>query len=126
MDGEFIETPCQTFEVISPVAIEDVSAFPKFTKTPHKMASWKDVKVVIEEGDITFWGQHPDNPYKSNKFGLGFTAEAQRVVRRARAGRTPFHVSNNGVNAIEDADSDCDLSSWIFPTISNRLNNWKA
>ena len=30
------------------------------------------------------------------------------------------------VNAVEDADSDCDLDSWIFPTIGDGLNNWKA
>ena len=48
------------------------------------------------------------------------------VVHCAHAGRPPFCVSNNGVNAIEDADSDYDLDSWIFPTIGKGLNNWKV
>ena len=50
MDEEFIETPCQTFEVISPDVIKYVSAIPKTTKVPHKMASLKDAKDTIEDG----------------------------------------------------------------------------
>ena len=50
MDREFIETPYQTFEVISPATVEDVSTIPKIIKTPHKMTSLKDVKVAIKEG----------------------------------------------------------------------------
>ena len=73
MDGEFIETPCQAFEVISHAAIKDVSAIPKATRTPHKMVSLKDVGETIEEGGCTIWGQLPDIHYKSDKFGLGFT-----------------------------------------------------
>ena len=90
------------------------------------MASLKDGRDVIEEGGCTTWGQLLDIPYKYDKFGLGFTIEAQRVVRRARAGTPPLRVSNNGVNAIEDTNSDYDLDSWIFSTIGNRLNNWKT
>ena len=30
------------------------------------------------------------------------------------------------VSAIEDADSDCDMDKWIFPTINYGLNNWEA
>ena len=90
------------------------------------MASLKDAKVVIEEGDNTIWGQIPDIPYKSNKFGLGFTAEGQRGVRQARAGRPPFRISNNRVSAIEDADSDCDFNNWISPIVGDGLDNWKA
>ena len=53
MDGEFIETPCKTFEVISPTIIEDVSCIPKITKTLHKMDSLKDSKATIEKGGNT-------------------------------------------------------------------------
>ena len=123
MDGEFIETPNQDFEVISLAAVEDVFSIPKTIRVPHKMASLKDAKSTIEEGGCTIWGQLPDIPYKFDKFGLGFTIEGQRVVHRARAGRSPFCTSNNGVNIIEDADSDYDFDSWIFPTIGDRLNN---
>ena len=48
MYREFIETPCQTFEVISPAIVKDVSAILKTTRTPHKMASLKDAKTNIE------------------------------------------------------------------------------
>ena len=89
----FIETPCQYFEVISPAAIKDVSSIPKTSRVLHKMASLKDAKVTIEEGGCTIWGQLPDIPYKSDRFGLGFTAEGRKVVRRARAGRPPLCVS---------------------------------
>ena len=50
------------------------------------MSSLKDTKAVVEEGRCTIWGQLPDIPYKSDKFGLGFTSTGQKVVRRARAG----------------------------------------
>ena len=62
MDEEFIEIPCQTFEVISHAAVEDVSTIPKITKTPYKMPSLKDAKATIEEGGCTVWGQLPDIP----------------------------------------------------------------
>ena len=44
------------------------------------MASLKDSRVVVEEGGYTIWGQLPDIPYKSNKFGLGFSLKAHKVV----------------------------------------------
>ena len=56
MDGEFIETPRQTFEVISPATIKDIFSIPKTTKVPHKMASLKDAKETIEEGGCIIWG----------------------------------------------------------------------
>ena len=90
------------------------------------MASLKDTKTVIEEGGCATWGQLPDIPYKYENFGLDFFLECQKAVCHARAGRPLFRVSNNGVNAIEDADSDCDWDSWIYPTIGDGLNNWKA
>ena len=47
-DGRGIyETPCQTFEVIPPAAIRDVSAIPKTIRIPHKIASLKDAKSTI-------------------------------------------------------------------------------
>ena len=90
------------------------------------MASFKDARVVVEDGGCTIWGQLLDIPYKSKKFGLGFTSKAQKEVRRARAGRPPLCISNNEVNALEDTDSDGDLDDWIFLTTDGGLNNWKA
>ena len=60
MDGEFIETPCHTFEVIPPTATKDVFTIPKVTRVPPRMAYLKDVRVVMEEGGCTTWGQLPD------------------------------------------------------------------
>ena len=54
--------------------------------------------------------------HKTDKFGLGFTLGAQRVVRRARVGGPPLHINNRGVNAIEDNEEDFDFESWIYPT----------
>ena len=86
----------------------------------------KDAKAVIEEGGCTIWGQLQDIPYKSDKFGLGFTSGAQKVVRRARAGGPPLKISNHRVNVVEDSDDGCDLEEWIFPTINVGLTNWEA
>ncbi|KAI5422597.1 hypothetical protein KIW84_045871 [Lathyrus oleraceus] len=38
----------------------------------------------------------------------------------------PLPNHDKTVNVVEDVDSDCDLDSWIFPTIGDGLNNWKA
>lgn len=79
---------------------------------------------MVEDGGCTIWGQLPDIPYKFDNFGLGFTSKAQRAVHQSRTVR----ITNDGahkdrVNTVEDADSDCNLDSWIFPTIGNGLNN---
>jgi hypothetical protein len=113
MDGEFIETPCQSFEVVPPTnpVLKPTSGVPKVIRTPPAMISLKDAQAVVEDGGCTGWGQLIDVPYKSDKFGLGFSSEK---------------VAKSQINAVEDADSDCDLDSWIFPTIGDGLNNWKA
>ena len=86
LDGEFIETPFQHFEEVSQIVevTKDVSQVPKITRPSLKISSLKDAKAVIEEGGCTIWGQFPDIPYKSEKFGMGFTSGAQKSVRRAR------------------------------------------
>ena len=91
-----------------------------------KMASLKDARAVIEKGGCANWGQLPDFAHKTNKFGLGFTAEAQRAVRRARIGGPPLFISNSGVNAIEDDVEESEFDSWIYPTTDGRLSNWMA
>ena len=128
MDGEFIETPCQNFKEVPQtiVVTKTTNKVSKITRPPLKMASLRDAKAVVEEGGCTIWGQLLNIPYKSNKFGLGFTSEAQRDVRRTRAGGPPLRISNHGVNALEDNDSGCDMDEWIFPTISGGLNNQEA
>lgn len=38
----------------------------------------------------------------------------------------PMPDHDNIVNVVEDTDSDCDLDSWVFSTIGDGLNNWRA
>ena len=49
MDGEFIEMPCQNFEVVSHtiVVTKAANVVPKITRPPLKMASLKDTKAVM-------------------------------------------------------------------------------
>ena len=126
MDGKFIETSYQNFEEfpMTVVATKTASSVLKTTRLPLKMASLRDAKAVVEEGGCTIWGQLPDIPYKSDKFGLGFTSGAQRVVRRARVGEPPLCISSHGINALKDSDIHCDMDKWIFPTINGGVNNW--
>src|ERR1043165_3101805 len=121
MEGELVETPCQAFEAIPRVMLVDSPVTPEVTRAPPKMASLKDAKVAVEEGGSAIWGQLPDLPLKSDKTGLGFTIKGQKMIRQL-----PFRISQNGVHAIEDDDSDFDISMWIFPTLDNRLSNWKT
>ena len=90
------------------------------------MSCLKDAKAVVEEGGCTIWGKLPDIPYKSDKFGLGFTSSAQKTVRRACAGGPPLKISNREVNTVEDGEEDCNLEDWIFLTVNGRLSNWEA
>ena len=55
MDDEFIEIPCQNFEVVPQTTIvtKDVSAIPKVTRVPPRMASLKDARAMVEEGGCT-------------------------------------------------------------------------
>ena len=125
MVGEFIENPCQAFEVVSPLvaAAKATPDVPKAVKDMPRMASLKDAHVVIEDGGCTIWGQLPDIPFKSDKCGLGFTAKAQKEVICARTGKPPLRISNHEVNALEDSDNDCDFDDWIYPTVDEGLNN---
>ena len=83
---------------------------------------------MIEKGECANWGRLPDFTPKTDKFGLGFTAEAQRAVRKARIGRPLVLISNPGVNAIgEDNEVDeAELNSWIYPTTDGGLTNWSV
>ena len=123
MDGEFIETPFQHFEEVPQTlaSAETITEDP-----PMKMASFKDARAVVEKGGCANWGQLPDFSHKTNKFGLGFTVEAQRAVQHARIGGPPLFISNSGVNAIEDDDEEYDIDSWIYPTTDDGLRNWTA
>ena len=54
---------------------------PIVPKHVSRMASLKDAEAVIKEGKSTIWGQLPDFPHKTDKFGLGFTAAGQKAMR---------------------------------------------
>src|ERR1051325_6687996 len=104
----------------------DSPVIPEVTQAPPRMASLKDAQAAVEEGDSTIWGQLLDLPFKSDKTGLGFTIKGQKMIRRERASRFPFRISQNGIHAIEDDDNDFDISKWIFPTPDDGLSNWKT
>ena len=91
---------------------------------PMKMASLKDARAVIEKGGCANCGHLPDFAHKTDKFSLGFTAEAQRAIRHTRIGRPHLHISNQGVNAIKDDEEESDIDRWIYPTTNGGLNNW--
>ena len=76
-------------------------------------------KVGVQIGALL-----PDFAHKTDKFGLGFTVEAQRVVWRARIGRSPLRISNLEVNAIEDDDEESEFDSCIYPTTNGGLSSW--
>ena len=126
MEGEFFETPCQAFEIVPRVMPVDSPVTPGVTQVPPRMVSLKDAQAAVEEGGSTIWGQLPDLPFKSGKTGLGFTTKGQKMICRERAGQLPFHISKNGVHAIEDDDINFDISDWIFPTPDNGFSNWKT
>ena len=96
------------------------------TKPVPRMSSLKDAKVVIEEGGSTIWGKLPDFPFKTDKFGLGFTLARQKAVRRSRAGGPPVRITHHGVNALEVSEEESNLEDWIFPTVDGGLCNWEA
>ena len=123
MDGEFIETPFQTLELMPPTISVAKATTLEVSKNPPRMASLKNARVMVEVRGCTIWGKIPDIPYKSNKFGLGFTSKAQKEVYRPRAGGPPLRMSNNEVTALEDTNNDGDLDDWIFPTADGGLEN---
>ena len=88
LDGEFIETPFQHFEEVSEEieVTKAVSSALVITRPVPRMSSLKDARAVVEEGGSTIWGQLPDFPFKSDKFGLRFTSTAQKAVRCDCAG----------------------------------------
>ena len=94
--------------------------------SPLKMASLKDARAVIEKGECANWGRLPDFTPKTDKFGLGFTAEAQKAVRKARIGRPHVFITHPRVNAVEDEVEESEFDSWIYPTTDNGPSNWTA
>ena len=58
MDGEFIETLCQAFEVVPPMvaATKIFSDIPKADEVVPRIVSLEDIYAVIEDGSSTIWG----------------------------------------------------------------------
>ena len=126
MDGEFIETPCQTFEVVPPMIATakfsyDVS---KAVKVVPKMVSFRDACAIVKEGSCDTWGQLLEIPFKADKYGLGFTIKAQKEVRRACAWKPLLRIGSHIVNAIGKCDFECAFEEWVYPT-TMELNNWQ-
>ena len=128
LDGEFIETPFQHFEEVSPevVVAKTMTDVPIISKPVYRMAYLKYAEAVIKEGRSTVWGQLPDFPHKTDKFGLGFTVAGQKFVRHSRAGGPPVKITHHGINALEDDDEEDNFEDWIFPTVKEGLCNWEA
>ena len=105
MDGQFIETPCQAFEVVPPMVASTKcsSDKSKAVKVIPKMVSVKDDRAAIEEGNCDTWGKLLDILFKADKFGLGFTVKTQKEERRARAGKPPLRIGSHEVNAVGDS-----------------------
>ena len=122
MDGEFIETPFQHFEEVHPIsaAAETIAE----ENDSLKMVSLRDARAVVQKGNCANWGQLPDFTQKNDKFGLGFTAEAQRVVRKEKIRKAPVFITSPRVNAIEEDVEEAEFDSWIYPTTSNGPSNW--
>ena len=91
-----------------------------------RMASLEDARAAIKEGKNSAWGQLPDIPHKTDKFGLGFTAAGQKVMRRSKIERAPVKISPYGINALEDEDKESNIEEWIYPTVKGGLSNWEA
>ena len=125
MDGEFIKTLCQTFEVVPPlVAATKISSdISKADEVVPRMVSLKDARVVVEDGSCTIWGYLLEIPFKLDKFGLGFTIKAQKEVRSARMGNPPLRIGNHEVNIVEDSDNECAFEEWMYPTSGGKFNN---
>ena len=102
VEGEFIETPFQHFEEVLPeIAVAKLAA-----ETPRQMASLEDARAAMKEGKNSAWGQLPDFPHKTDKFGLGFTAAGQKAMCRAKTERAPVKISPYRINALEDEDKE--------------------
>ena len=124
MDGEFIETPFQHFEEVHPISAAAETAVEE--NISLKMASLRDARAVVQKGNCANWGQLPDFTQKNDKFGLGFTAEAQKAVRKERIGKAPVFISSSRVNAIEEDVEEAEFDNWIYPTASDGPSNWTA
>ena len=82
--------------------------------------------LLLRKGGCANWGRLPDFTQKTNKFGLGFTEETQKVVQNAWIRRPPVFISHSGVNAIEDEVEESEFDSWIYPTTDDGPRNWTA
>ena len=58
MNEEFTETPCQAFEVVSPMVVvaKTTPDTPEAAKDKPRTDSLKDARAIIEDGGYTIWG----------------------------------------------------------------------
>ena len=125
IDGEFIETPCQAFEVVPPMvaATKCSSDESKAVKATPKMVSVKEFHAEMEEGNCDTWGKLLDIPFKVDKFSLGFTVKAQKEVRYARTRKPPLRIGSYTVNSMGDSDEEAAFEDWVYST-TTKLKNW--
>ncbi|KAI5426502.1 hypothetical protein KIW84_032079 [Lathyrus oleraceus] len=72
--------------------------------------------------ELILTGEHVENGVRSGKIQAATSdpPETPNVII------APLPNHDETVNAVEDSDSDCNLDSWIFPTVGDGLNNGKA
>ena len=101
------------------------SDLPKADRLVPWMASFKDARVAVEEGNCDTWGQLLEIPFKVDKYGLGFIIKAQKEVRRARAGKPPLRIGGHEFNPVGASDDKVAFEDWVYPT-TTKLNNCQA
>ncbi|KAI5444393.1 hypothetical protein KIW84_012866 [Lathyrus oleraceus] len=72
--------------------------------------------------ELILTGEHVERDIRSGKIQAA-TSDPPEAPNDITA---PLPNHDETVNVVEDADNDCDLDSWIFLTIGDGLNNWKA
>ncbi|KAI5396381.1 hypothetical protein KIW84_062547 [Lathyrus oleraceus] len=72
--------------------------------------------------ELILTGEHVESGIRSGKIQAATSdpPETPNVII------APLPNHDETVNAVEDTDNDYDLDSWIFPTIGDGLDNWKA
>ena len=75
---DWIATLFQVLEVASTITLPVEKV-----KNPT-MTSWRDLQIVVENGDLKGWGKLPEISEKKNHFGLGYESSKATLKGKAR------------------------------------------
>ena len=119
MDGEFIETPFQAFEVVPPmVVVTKISSdIPKADKVVPRMVSLKDAQQVVCNSHSEVWGRIVDPPVNKNRVSLGFSVKNDKgksMKPKSAAGKYQdiflcgvyLHPNVSEINAIVEDEAE--------------------